>query len=105
MNQQVIHQSVLSTEFVQVDVTADGGTYDPTGDAVSFAFKVSGDPAPGDWHAGSWGTALTPGVFPAQCLVGPGGAVALDLNTYVIWVKVADAPETPVRPVGLLVIE
>ena len=103
---KVIRQSVLSTEDVQVDVEADGGSYDPTADAVAFAFMVAGDPGSGDWHAGGWGTPLEPGVYPAQCLVGPGaGGVPLALNTYAIWVRIVDNPEIPVRKAGLLVIE
>jgi hypothetical protein len=101
----VIHQSVLSTEYVQVDVTADGGVYDPTAGPVAMAFVVSGNPGSGDWNTGSWDVPTTGG-YVAQCLVGPGsGGVALAPGTYVIWLKVTDNPEVPVRAVGLLVVE
>lgn len=103
----VLTMSNLSTEYVQVPVSAvvSTGIVNPTSDQVQFAFVVSGDPAPGDWHSGSWET-IPPGTYLAQCLVGPGtGGVPLSAGaTYEIWVKITDNPEVPVRQVGLLKI-
>jgi hypothetical protein len=63
----------------------------------------SGKPTDTDWVNGSWDTA--PGGYLAQCLVGPGsGGKVLALGTYQIWLKIFDAPEIPVRQVGLLAI-
>lgn len=104
----MIALSVLSTQFVQVPVsaTAAGSPYDPRPDAVAFAFKPpgGGNPSDTDWHAGSW-TIAAPGSYLAQCLIGPASnAVALLANTYTIWVKITDSPEIPVASVGLLEI-
>lgn len=101
-------QSSLSTEYVPVDVkaTVHGAPYDPSADAVAFAFMTnsSATPSSGDWHAGSWDT-IGLNRWVAQCLVGPGtGGVALSTGTYWIWVKVTDDPEVPVEQVGQLVI-
>lgn len=103
----VITMSSLSTEYVQVPIsaTAAGVPVNPTSDQVQFAFMATGNPSPGDWHLGSWET-IAPNTYIAQCLVGPGsGGVTLTAGTtYSIWVKVTDNPETPVRQVGLLKI-
>jgi hypothetical protein len=107
----VISQSVLSTKYIDITVTAAGpsGPINPTADVVKMAFMaippggVSGNPGPSDWHTGSW---ITPsaGVYVAQCLVGPanGGVVLAGVGTYTIWIQIADSPEVPVDSVGLL---
>lgn len=100
-----VNLSALSTEYVQVPVSiiASGTPVDPTADVVQFAFMKSGRPDVDDWVDGSWDSA--PGGYLAQCLVGPdAGAVTLAPGTYQIWLKVFDAPEVPVRVVGLLAI-
>ena len=106
-----VSQSVLSTKYIDVTVTATGptGPINPTGDTVRFAFMqipgggTSADPGPGDWHTGSW-TTPSAGVYVAQCLVGPvnSGVVLAGVGTYTIWIQIADSPEVPVDPVGLL---
>lgn len=100
-----LNLSHLSTEYIQVPVSiiAAGTPVNPTTDVVQFAFITGRAPISGDWVVGSWDTA--PGGYLAQCLVGPGGGVInLAVGTYQIWLKIFDNPETPVRPVGLLVI-
>lgn len=103
----VVTISALSTEYVQVPVSATtaGVPINPTSDQVQFAFMATGNPTSGDWHLGSWQT-IAPTTYVAQILVGPGsGGVPLTAGTtYSIWVKVTDNPETPVRQVGLLKI-
>ena len=102
----VYSQSVLSTAYVQVPVTAFGtaGTYNPTGDAVQFAFTPVTFPvtSPSAWATGVW--AVFPGpAYWAQCLVGPGsGGTALPVGTYQVWLKVSDDPEVPVLQPTLL---
>jgi hypothetical protein len=99
----VISLSSLSTEYIRVPVaaTVNNAPYNPTNDAVAFAFTGGANPAGGDWHSGSWDSANTP--YAAQCLVGPGaGGVALTVGTWVIWIKITDNPEVPVRAVGQL---
>lgn len=108
---QVISQSVLSTKYVPITVTATSptGPINPTGDVVKFAFMlipaggVSGNPGMSDWHTGTWATP-TAGVYVALCLVGPAnsGVVLSGAGTYTIWINIADNPEVPVDPVGLL---
>jgi hypothetical protein len=107
----VSSRSVLSTKYIDITVTATGptGPINPTGDVVKFAFMlipyggVSSDPGISDWHTGSW---ITPaaGEYIAQILVGPanGGVVLAGVGTYTVWVQIADSPEVPVDPVGLL---
>lgn len=99
-----VAQSVLSCQYVPVLVKAEAAT--PTSDTVQMAFVASGDPQSGDWNTASWAAQqnlpTTQGI--AQCLVGPGGTIALATGTYTIWVKVTDSPEVPVQVAGLLTI-
>lgn len=104
----MISLSVLSTKYVDVIVTAGG--INPTSDVVKFAFMpvpgggTSSNPGPADWHTGGW-TTPSPGVYVAQCLVGPAtGGVALTVGTYTIWLQIVDNPEVPVDPIGTLQI-
>jgi hypothetical protein len=104
-----ITMSVLSTEYIlqPVYVTTLGQAYNPTSDEVQFAFKPPGaDPGGSDWIAGSWWTAQQPdGAWMAQVLVGPASSGdALTPGIYVIWLRVTDNPEVPVRTPGLLEI-
>jgi hypothetical protein len=104
-------QSVLSTQFIQIQVTARSGTatsYDPTGDTVAMAFTPltypETSPASGSWVTGSWQTFPGPAYW-AEALVGPAnGGTALALGTYQVWVKVTDSPEVPVLQPCLLTI-
>jgi hypothetical protein len=102
----VLTMSVLSTRNVRVQVSdiVDGvALVDPTGDSVSFAFMAPGsDPSPTDFVTASWQSIGTN--FYAICPVGPGGHV-LTVGTYLIWIKVSDAPEVPVEIVGVLRIQ
>lgn len=109
----MITQSSLSLQYVQAAVTATvgGNPLNPTTDVVQFAFTTGGanpvNPVSGDWKTGSWDGAQPrpPGnAYLAQCLVGPGGTVALTPGIYTMWIKVLDSPETPVINVGLLTI-
>jgi len=74
-------------------------------DVVEFAFMPgTAQPAPSDWHAGSWDVTQTGGHI-AQCLVGPDpGGVPLTVGTWTVWVRVDDNPEKIKRDVGLLAI-
>jgi hypothetical protein len=100
-------QSVLSLQYVQVPVTAFGtaGTYNPTDDSVQFSFTPANYPVtePSVWITGSWATFPGPAYY-AQCLVGPGGATALTIGTYQLWLKITDSPEVPVLQPTLLTI-
>lgn len=94
-----ISQSALSTQYVQLLITIrspDG--YNPTGDAVAFAFAPYAypQPAPANWYPGSWVTYAGPAYW-AQVLVGPAnGGIALTPGDYLGWVKITDDPEVPV---------
>lgn len=100
----MITLSSLSTEYVRVPVaaTVNNAPYNPTGDVVQFAFTTGANPVSGDWHTGSWDSTDSP--YVAQCLVGPGGVVSLAVGTWIIWIKITDNPEVPVRSVGQLSI-
>jgi len=101
----VIRQSTLSLQYVTAQITVQAGN--PTADTVQFAFTTAGaDPQPSDWKTGSWATVtgLPTGVYVAQCLVGPSGAVQLTAGTYQVWVKITDSPEIPVLQAGTLQI-
>jgi hypothetical protein len=101
--------SSLSTEYLIVPVSArvNGILINPTADAVAFAFKAEGaDPGPADWLTGSW-AATTPlnNYYQAQILVGPGaGGNILAIGTYVVWLRITDNPEVPVRQPGTITI-
>lgn len=101
--------SSLSKEYVKVPVaaTVNGVLINPTADAVQFAFMPLGaSPASGDFKSASWETAGTSPnvVYYARCLVGPGGTVTLAAGVYVVWVKVTDNPEIPVKQAGTLTV-
>lgn len=100
----MISLSALSTEYIRVAVSAsvNNAPYNPTADLVQFAFTTGANPSPGDWHTGLWDSTDAP--YVAQCLVGPSGGVALTAGTWLIWIKITDNPEVPVRSVGQLVI-
>ena len=95
--------SSLTKEYVRVAVAATeaGAPVIPTGDVVQMAFTVNGaDPVGGDWKSATWETSGS--IYYARCLVGPGGTVALAVGHYLVWVKVTDSPEVPVRSAGFL---
>lgn len=78
---------------VPIAATKNGGTADPTADAVQMAFP-SIDEDPVTWYPGSWESVGTKHY--ARCLVGPGGAVALAKGFYDVYARIQDDPETPV---------
>ena len=102
--------SQLATEYVLIPVAATkaGVPYNPTGDIVQFAFMPQATQVPGnsDWVTGSWDTDTASVIYPysAKCLVGPSGAITLGIGTFVIYVKITDAPEVPVLIAGQLQI-
>jgi hypothetical protein len=103
----MLRHPVLSLAYVKmpVQVRQAGAAVDPTGYTVQVAFTADGtDPVSGDWKTGSWETdaAPVPDRYWAKCLVGPGGAVALAVGTYVAWVKITASPEIPVLRCGLM---
>ena len=103
-----LSQSALSTQYVQVQVTAtvNGTSYNPTGDTVQMAFvTVTSPPAsPSAWNAAAWETDPGP-VYWASCLVGPSnGGVVLAAGSYFVWVKVTDSPAVPVLSGPILTI-
>lgn len=95
----VLAQSALSTQFVQVPVTVRSPAgYDPTADTVQFAFPPQEYPQgpPVTWYPGTWVTYPGPAYW-AQVLIGPAnGGVALPVGSYLGWVKISDNPEVPV---------
>lgn len=99
--------SSLSLEYVLVAVTAtiNGANYNPTVDAVQFAFTPIGT-NPTTWYSGSWDTGPVPGTatYNAKCLVGPGGTVTLATGQYNVWIRITDSPEIPARNTGQLAI-
>lgn len=102
--------SHLSTQYILIPVKAvqAGVPYNPTSDMVQFAFAPTATyvPQSGDWVTGSWQTDTTNFLYPysARCLIGPSGVITLGIGTYVIYIKVADSPETPVLICGQLQI-
>lgn len=101
--------SSLSKEYVKTEVsfTVAGVDTDPTADIVQFAFVApGGDPV--TWYSGSWEVDNTTPSKPlryARCLVGPGGAVTLAKGDYIVWLKIGDSPEIPVKQAGLLEVQ
>lgn len=111
MGFSVIGQSHLSTQYVLIPVaaTVDGTPYNPTSDAVAFAFMPGATAVPGDsdWVAGTWDTDTPNLIYPytAKCLVGPSGTTTLGIGTYIIYVRITDNPEIPVLIAGQLQIQ
>jgi len=100
----VIRISQYSSEYVRVRVEAEkaGVDFNPTADAVVFAFPVVGAD-PDTWYAATWETeAGTPPRYHAMCLVGT--TAILTEGTYDVYVKVTDDPEIPVKRVGQVAI-
>lgn len=101
-------KSRLDTSYVQVPIQAifNGEAYDPMGDVVQLAFMTSWAlPSDADWNTGAWSVSTAPGIYLAQCLVGPSnGGVDLDVGTYTIWVQITDDPEIPVINAGTLAV-
>lgn len=103
--------SSLSLEFLSVPVAAEktGAPYDPTGDAVDWAFKdfsTDAEPSGGDWVVGNWETDPgPPAIYYARCLVGPGGTTTLTDGKYHVWLRITDSPEIIVRRIGVITVE
>jgi hypothetical protein len=102
--------SHLATEYILIPLSATkaGLSYNPTGDAVQFAFMPTPTQVPQntDWVTGAWDTNTTNILFPysAKCLVGPSGTTTLGIGTYIVYLKIQDNPETPVLICGQLQI-
>lgn len=110
MGNFTIEQSHLSLEYVFVPVSASsaGTSYNPTADAVAFAFMPTATQIPvnSDWVSGSWTSVPTNVLYPysVKCLVGPGGSTAPGIGLYVMYVRITDSPEVPVDIAGYLQI-
>jgi hypothetical protein len=102
--------SRLATMYYLVPVAATkaGAVYNPTSDAVAFAFAATPTyvPQSGDWVTGSWSTNTASVLYPysAQCLIGPSGTTTLGIGTYIVYVRVTDSPEIPILIAGQLQI-
>ena len=121
-----------STQRIRIMVRAltAGAPVDPTAGAVHFAFTAGAAPgtttgtaptgavygqsvygqasygtATTVWVPGTWET-LTgpPRQYSARVLVGPGQTADLDRGFWIVWVRVTDSPESPVRAVSTLTI-
>lgn len=98
--------SILTDEYIRIPVAAREGStpVNPTTLPLSFAFKTSGQPVdPGDFTTGSW--EIDGSAYFARIRVGGTGTGAtkeLAVGKYQVWLKVADATEQPIRPVGTL---
>jgi hypothetical protein len=107
--QTMVTRSVLDTENLAYPVLAvvGGVSYNPTADAVQFAFMpqpANANPGTSDWHAGTWATTAT-GTYLAQVLVGPAnGGVTVASGVYNVWIKITDSPEVPVRQIDVLTV-
>jgi hypothetical protein len=103
-----VTKSRLDTRYVQVPVQAivNGSAYNPTNDAVQLAFMAAwAAPGDDDWNTGSWSDSTAPGIYLAQCLVGPAnGGIDLAAGNYTVWVQIVDNPEVPVLNTGTLTI-
>ncbi len=103
--------SGLATQYYLVPVAATkaGVSYNPTSDAVAFAFMPTPTRTPGnsDWVTGSWSTNTASVLYPysAQCLIGPSGTTTLGIGNYVVYLRVTDSPEIPVLIAGYLQIQ
>ncbi len=100
--------AVISVEYLRVRVTArENGAYiNPTSDNVEFGFTPIHvvDPTPDEWFVGDWETDNTK--YYARVLVGPGTDVDFleQGETYNLWIKIHDNPETPAHLVGTVYV-
>ena len=110
MGFSALGMSHLATQYylVPVSATKAGVPYNPTSDAVAFAFMPQPTQVPGggDWVTGSWDTNTSSILYPynAKCLVGPSGTTTLGIGTYYVYVRITDSPEIPVEIAGQLQI-
>ena len=97
----------VTTEYVRVAVSAteSGVRINPTTSAVSMAFTAAtAEPVSGDWKAASWDPVATCSGYLAQCLIGPGGVVALADGEYAVWIRIVHDEENVQRRAGTLTI-
>ena len=87
-----LHTASTENVWFPVFDASPAGPYNPTGNAVAFAFTNGAYPATGDWKTGTWesGTVEIDGsaYYLARVLVGPGGLVTLPKGFYSIWLKI-----------------
>lgn len=85
--------------------TVAGATVDPTSATVEYAFTTGPDPATGDWKPGTWETIPgPPRQYAARILIGPNQVADPGRGFWIVWVRVTDNPETPIRAIGTLTI-
>jgi hypothetical protein len=100
--------SSLSREYVRVPVFAkvNGVSVKLTTATIEMAFKDNNTaPLEADWQNGVWEYDKGAGTYYAQCLVGPGGEIALPAGFYEVWIRINLDPELVVRKVGTLIVE
>lgn len=106
---QMVTRSTLDTEYLPYPVNAilGGVPYNPTADAVAFAFMpqpANNNPGSGDWHTGTWATTGS-NTYTAQILVGPANnGTPLAVGIYNVWIKITDNPEVPIIQIDTLTI-
>lgn len=102
--------STLDKEARLFDVSASFGgvPWAPgVGATVEGAWTVGqADPVGGDWVAGTFETTRI-GTVIGAVLIGPGSTKTLAPGRYTEWVRVTDpvSGETPVKPVGVLIVQ
>lgn len=101
--------SVLTTEYVHVDVRPRVVGQDPTSGDVQLAFIAGIDtsvrPTDDDWVDGSWEPDAT-APYVARALVGPDGDTELAVGKYTVWAHITAEPEDIIRPApGLIVVK
>jgi hypothetical protein len=93
-----------SIEYLSYPITAtdaDGVAVDPTGDAVSIAFRAVRDTAALDWQTAAWDAdADTPTV---RILFGT-GVFALAAGVFDVYLRITDSTETPILSAGTLYV-
>ena len=108
MGFETLEFSKLSTQYFSVPLAATkaGAAYNPTTDALQFAFMPTPTQTPvnADWVSGVWESVPSNIIYPynAKCLVGPSGVTALTSGSYNVYMKVTDSPEVPVFVAGTL---
>lgn len=103
-----------SVEYIRVPIaTLDsaGVLDDPTAAAIEIGFSADKDTEPTSWHTAAWETSenirttvggtIVDSPYKARLLVGT-GATELAVGTHHTWIRITDAPETPVRYAGIV---
>lgn len=103
--------SVTAKKYILIPVKAkdDNGIINPTPYTVALAFLAQETQPNGltTWYTASWVTVVRSGfptIYKAKLLIGPGGAIALTVGSWDVWIRVSHPVEVPVEKSDTILI-